>query len=110
MLSFETRAIGRNAPSPSDRADCPENGIADAPRTEHSGKCASSICANEAAPTYSLRGRCAARHAFMVPAELTLRDEPAPAPLLPRWYSVITFLIVSSAMLFAMCAVGRPGA
>jgi len=110
MLSFETQAIGRNAPSQSDRADCPENGIADAARAEHSGKCASSICASEAAPTYSLRGRFAARHTYVVPKGLTLRDEPAPALQLPRWYSLAAFLIMSSATIFAMCAMGRPGA
>ena len=93
MLSFETQAIGRNAPSQSDRADRPENGIAD-----------------NAAPTYSLRGRFVARHSFVVPEGLTMRDEPAPAPELPRWYSTVIFLLISSATLFAMCAVGRPGA
>ena len=110
MLSFETQAIGRNAPSQSDRADRPENGIADAARDEHSGKCASSICPSAAAPTYSLKGRFAARHTFVVPEGLTMRDEPAPAPQLPRWYSTVIFLLISSATLFAMCAVGRPGA
>ena len=110
MLSFETQAIGRNAPSQSDRADRPENGIADAARAEHLGKCASSICASDVAPTYSLRGRFAARHTFVVPEGLTMRDEPAPAPQLPRWYILIAFLIMSSATLFAMCAIGRPGA
>ena len=110
MLSFETQAIGRNAPAQSDRADRPENGIVDAAFGEHSGKCASSICPNDAAQTYSLRGRFAARHAFVVPEELTLRDEPAPAPQLPRWYSLAAFLIMSSATIFALCAMGRPGA
>lgn len=110
MLSFETQATGRNAPSQSDRADRPENGIAYTLRAEHSGKCSSSICPSDAAPTYSLRGRFAARHTFVVPAELTLRDEPAPMPQLPRWYSAAAFLIMSSATIFAMCAMGRPGA
>ena len=110
MLSFETQAIGRNAPSQSDRADRPENGIADTARAEHSGKCPSSICPSDAVPTYSLRGRFAARRTFVVPEGLTMRDEPAPAPQLPRWYSTAAFLIMSSATLFAMCAVGRPGA
>lgn len=110
MLSFETQATGRNAPSQSDRADRPENGIAHAGRAEHSGKCLSSICPTDAAPTYSLRGRFAARHTFVVPEGLTMRDEPAPAPQLPRWYSAVIFLLISSATLFAMCAVGRPGA
>lgn len=110
MLSFETHAIGRNAPSQSDRADRPENGIADTAHAEHSGKCPSSICPRKAAPAYSLKGRFAARHTFVVPEGLTLRDEPAPAPQLPRWYSVVAFLILSSATLFAMCAMGRPGA
>ncbi|MGV3770285.1 MAG: hypothetical protein ACO1NM_09675 [Sphingobium phenoxybenzoativorans] len=110
MLSFETQAIGRNAPSQSDRADRPENGIADTLRSEHSGKGSSSLCADNAAPTYSLRGRFAARHTFVVPEGLTMRDEPAPAPQLPRWHSAVIFLLISSATLFAMCAVGRPGA
>lgn len=62
------------------------------------------------APTYSLRGRFVARHTFTVPEELTLRDEPAPMPQLPRWYSLAAFLLMSSATIFAMCAMGRPGA
>ena len=106
MLSFETHATERNAPSLSDRADRPENGIADTARAEHSGKCPSSICPSEAAPAYSLKGRFAARHTFVVPEGLTLR----PAPQLPRWYSTAAFLIISFSTLFAMCAVGRPGA
>ena len=110
MLSFETQASGRNAPSPSDRADRPENGIADAASTEHSAKGSSSLCPSNAAPGYSLRGRFAARHTLLVPAELTLRDEPPPAPQLPRWYSAVAFFILSSATLFAMCAMGRSGA
>jgi hypothetical protein len=110
MLSFETRAIGRNAPSPSDRADRPENGIADRARAEHAGKCPSSVCPSDAAPAYSIKGRFAARHTFVVPEGLTLRDEPSPAPQLPRWYSTAAFLIISFSTLFAMCAVGRPGA
>lgn len=110
MLSFETQAIGRNAPSQSDRADRPENGIADAGCAEHSGKCASSICPSAPAPTYLLRGRFAARHIIAVPEGLTMRDEPPAAPQLPRWYSVALFLLMSSATIFAMCAVGRPGA
>ena len=110
MLSFETQASGRNAPSPSDRADRPENGIADAASTEHSAKGSSSLCPSNAAPAYSLRGRYAARHTLLVPAELTLHDEPAPAPQMPHWYSAAAFLIMSSATIFAMCAMGRPGA
>lgn len=64
------------------------------------------------APTYSLRGQFVARHTYTVPAELTARfeAEPAPAPQLPRWYSLVAFLLMSSAALFAMCAMGRPGA
>ena len=110
MLSFETHASARNAPSPSDRADRPENGIADAASTEHSAKGSSSLCPSNAAPVYSLRGRFAARHAFTAPAELTLRDELPPPQQLPRWYSAAAFLIMSSATIFAMCAMGRPGA
>ena len=110
MLSFETHAIGRNAPSQSDRADRPENGIADTLRPEHSGKGSSSICPRDAAPAYSLKGRFAARHPFVVPEGLTLRDEPAPAPQLPRWHHAAAFFIISSATLFAMCTIGRPGA
>lgn len=110
MLSFETQATGRNAPSQSDRADRPENGIAYTLRSGHSGKGSSSFCADNAALTYSLRGRFAARHTFVVPEGLTMREEPAPAPQLPRWYSTVIFLLISSATLFAMCAVGRPGA
>ncbi len=110
MLSFETQATGRNAPSQSDRADRPENGIADAARAEHSGKCPSSLCTSNAAPAYSLKGRFAARNTFVVPEGLPLRDEPAPAPQLPRWYHAAAFFIISSATLFAMCAIGRPGA
>ena len=110
MLSFETQAIGRNAPSPSDRADRPEIGIADTARAAHSGKGSSSLCPSEAALTYSLSGRFAARHTYVVPEGLTLRDEPAPAPQLPRWYHAAAFFIISSATLFAMCAIGRPGA
>lgn len=66
----------------------------------------SEICA----ATYSLRGRFIARHTFTVPEELTLRDGPAPMPQLPRWYSLAAFLLMSSATLFAMCIMGRPGA
>ncbi|GLV28475.1 hypothetical protein TomTYG75_09970 [Sphingobium sp. TomTYG75] len=110
MLSFETQATGRNAPSQSDRADRAENGIVDTLRSEHSGKGSSSLCAENAARTYSLRGRFAARHTFVVPEGLTIRDQPAPAPQLPRWFSAVIFLLISSATLFAMCAVGRPGA
>lgn len=62
------------------------------------------------APTYSLRGRFASRHAFQIPDDLTVRDEPAAMPQLPRWYSLAVFLIISGADIFAMCAIGRPGA
>lgn len=62
------------------------------------------------APEYRLRGRYAARQSITIPEELTLRDEPAPAPQLPRWYGAAMFLLMSSATLFAMCAMGRPGA
>lgn len=62
------------------------------------------------APTYSLRGRFASRHAFTIPEELTVRDEPAPVQQLPRWYSLAVFLVISGADIFAMCAIGRPGA
>lgn len=63
-------------------------------------------------PEYRLRGQYVARHTFTVPEELAspLRPEPAPAPQLPRWYSVALFLFMSSATIFAMCALGRPGA
>lgn len=62
-------------------------------------------------PEYRLRGQYVSRHTFKVPEELTaLRDEPAPAPQFPRWYSVAAFLLMSSATLLAMCAMGRPGA
>ncbi|NIJ15630.1 hypothetical protein [Sphingobium vermicomposti] len=110
MLSFETQAIERNAPSPSDHADRPENAIADAACAEHSAKGSSSIFPGRVAVTYRLRGRFAARHTFAVPEELTFRDEPAPMPQLPRWYSLVTFVIISSASIFALCAIGRPGA
>jgi len=60
---------------------------------------------------YRLRGQFVARHTFTVPEELTaLRDEPAPAPQLPQWYSLAVFLLMSGATIFAMCAVGRAGA
>ncbi|WP_336950571.1 hypothetical protein [Sphingobium aromaticivastans] len=60
---------------------------------------------------YRLRGNFVSRHTYTVPEELTaLRDEPAPAPQMPRWYSLTAFLIMSSATIFAMCAMGRPGA
>lgn len=62
------------------------------------------------APEYRLRGRYAARRRITIPEELTLRDEPAPAPHLPRWYSAAMFLLMSNATLFTMCAMGRPGA
>ena len=110
MLSFETQAIERNAPSPPDHAGRPENAIADAACAEYSAKGSSSIFPGRVAGTYRLRGRYAARHTFVVPEELTSRDEPAPAPQLPRWYSLAAFLIMSSGMIFAMCAMGRPGA
>lgn len=62
-------------------------------------------------PEYRLRGQYVARHTFTVPEELTAhRDEPAPTPQLPRWYSLAAFLVMSSATIFAMCAMGRPGA
>jgi len=63
-----------------------------------------------AGPQYRLRGRYVSRGSFSVPEELTLRDEPAPAPQLPRWYSLAAFLVMSSATIFALCAIGRPGA
>lgn len=62
------------------------------------------------ASTYSLRGRFASRHAFTIAEELNFRDEPAAMPQFPRWYSVAVFLIISAADIFAMCAIGRPGA
>lgn len=62
------------------------------------------------APTYSLRGRFASRHAFTIPEELIVHDAHAPMPQLPRWYSLAVFLIISAADIFAMCAIGRPGA
>ncbi|MDG2515637.1 hypothetical protein P7B04_23490 [Sphingobium yanoikuyae] len=62
-------------------------------------------------PRYRLRGRYASHRSFTVPEELiAFRDEPAPMPQLPRWYSAIAFFILSSATMFAMCAMGRPGA
>lgn len=63
-------------------------------------------------PEYRLRGKFVARHSYTVPGELASpqRDEPAPTPQLPRWYSLIVFLLISGATIFAMCAVGRPGA
>jgi len=63
-------------------------------------------------PEYRLRGRFVSRNIYMVPEELAspLRAEPSPAPQLPRWYSLAAFLLMSSATIFAMCAVGRPGA
>ena len=110
MSSFIDTLPDRNEPPSADRADRSENGIADAASTGHSAKGSSSLCPANAAPAYLLRGRFAARQTLLVPAELTLRDEPAPAPQLPRWYSLAAFLIMSSATLFAMCAMGRPGA
>jgi hypothetical protein len=61
---------------------------------------------------YRLRGQFVSRHTYMVPEELASpqRAEPTPAPQLPRWYSLAAFLLMSSATIFAMCAVGRPGA
>lgn len=63
-------------------------------------------------PEYRLRGQFVVRHTYTVPAELTERFEvePASAPQLPRWYSLVAFLIMSSATIFALCAIGRPGA
>lgn len=122
MLSFVTPAMQRNAPSLFDRAERPENRIADRAGREHYAKRPSSLCATAGevrhagggagAPAYSLRGRFAARHTCPVPAELTARfkAEPEPAPQAPRWYSVAIFLAMSTATLFAMCAMGRPGA
>ena len=65
-----------------------------------------------AGPQYRLRGRFASRHTYAVPEELAspLRAEPTPAPQLSRWYSLAAFLLMSSATIFAMCAIGRPGA
>lgn len=63
-------------------------------------------------PEYRLRGRFVARHSIKLPDELAsrLHPEPEPAPQLPRWYSVAAFLIMSLATIFAMCAMGQPGA
>lgn len=63
-------------------------------------------------PEYRLRGKFVAHHTYTVPEELAspLRAEPAPDPQLPRWYSAAAFFIISSTTLFAMCAMGRPGA
>jgi hypothetical protein len=107
MLSFETRAMQRNAPSPSDRADRPENGIAGMQAQQNRGE---HLAADASA--YRLRGQFVARHSYTVPEELTARfdAEPAPASQFPRWYSVAIFVLLSSATLFAMCATGRPGA
>lgn len=112
MLSFETPATMRNAPSQPDRADHPENAIADIARRENSGKSPSSFCADGRAPTYSLRGRFASRHSFSVPEELVFaaRDERASVQQPPRWHSAAIFIVMSTATIFAMCAMGRPGA
>jgi len=63
-------------------------------------------------PEYRLRGKFVSRHTYTVPEELTslLRAETAPTPQLPRWYSVALFLFMSSATIFALCAIGRAGA
>lgn len=106
MLSFETRAMQRNAPSPHDRADRPENGIAGTQGQQNRGE---HLAADAA---YRLRGQFVARHNYTVPQELTARfdAQPAPLPLFPRWYTVAIFVLMSGATLFAMCATGRPGA
>jgi len=60
---------------------------------------------------YRLRGRHASRRSFIVPDELMAQHtEPSDTPQPPRWYSIVAFLILSSATVFAMCAMGRPGA
>ena len=59
---------------------------------------------------YRLRGRFAAQQTFEVPEELAVRDEPTPAVELPRWYSLACFLLMGGTTIFAMCAIGRPGA
>lgn len=59
---------------------------------------------------YRLRGRFAAQQTFDVPEELAVGEEPAPAVELPRWYSLACFLLMGSTTIFAMCAIGRPGA
>ncbi len=59
---------------------------------------------------YRLHGRFAAEQTFEVPEELAMRKEPAPAVELPRWHSIALFLFMGIAALFAMCAIGRPGA
>lgn len=64
------------------------------------------------APTYCLRGRFASRRTFTVPANIADQAAArfAPAPRWPRWYSSAAFTLTSMATLFAMCAIGRPGA
>lgn len=63
-------------------------------------------------PEYRLRGKFVARHTYTMPEELASpqRAEPTRSPQLPRWYSLTVFLLISGATIFAMCAVGRPGA
>jgi len=60
---------------------------------------------------YRLRGHHASRRSFNVPDELMAQHtEPTDTPQLPRWYSIVALLILSCATIFAMCAMGRPGA
>ncbi|RSU73183.1 hypothetical protein BRX37_16650 [Sphingomonas sp. S-NIH.Pt3_0716] len=61
---------------------------------------------------YDVRGKYAARRSFDVPAELLTPRAPEPQlPLeMPRWFSAAGFAMISTAMLFCMCAIGRAGA
>lgn len=61
---------------------------------------------------YDVRGKYAARRSFDVPADLLTPREPEPQPAveMPRWFSAAGFAVISSAMLFCMCAIGRAGA
>ena len=63
-------------------------------------------------PAYNLRGRFASRRTFIVPQELTLREEPVAAPVqeLPRWYSAGAFTLIGTILIFFMCSLGPAGA
>jgi hypothetical protein len=58
---------------------------------------------------YRLRGQFVSRETFVVSEDLAARRTER-APTWPRWYSLATFFVLSNATLFAMCAIGRPGA
>lgn len=101
----------KEAPTP-DRAPIDWDGVASA----HS---ASDLRAQETwrgydpvAPAYRLRGKHASTRTFYLSQDAIEQMEAQPEPALefPRWYSALAYALIAIAIIFCMCAMGRPGA